>query len=63
LGLNGFEEVCGSVEVQCVCNDFRVVAESRREERQDREGLSEVLERWAGREMRDSYFVCMTVVT
>jgi len=29
------------------CNGFRVVEESRREEKRDREGFSEVLERWA----------------
>jgi len=47
LGLNGFEEVCGPAEVQCVCNGSRVVGESRREERRDREEFSEILKRWA----------------
>ena len=63
LELNGFEEVYGPQEVQCVCNGFRVLGESRREERRDREGFSAVFERWAWKEMRDSYFVCMAVPT
>ena len=50
LGLHGFEEVCEPEEVQCVCNGFRVVGESRREKRRDRKGFSEVLERWAWKE-------------
>jgi len=47
LEINGFEEVCGPEEVKCVYNGFRVVGESRRHERRDREGFSAVLERWA----------------
>jgi len=47
LELNGFGEVCGPEEVWCVSNGFRVVGESRREVRRDREEFSEVLERWA----------------
>jgi len=45
LELNGSEEVCELEEVLCVCNGFRVVIESRREERRDGEGFSEALER------------------
>jgi len=37
----------------CLC----IVGESRKEEKRDKEGFCEVLERWAGKEMRDSYFV------
>ena len=47
MGLNGFQEVCGPEKVQCLCNGFRVVGDNRREERRDREGFSEALERWA----------------
>jgi len=47
LGLNRFEQVCGPEEVLWVRNGFRVAGESRREGRRDREGFSEVLERWA----------------
>jgi len=49
LGLNGFEKVCGPEEVNCICNGFRVVGESR--ERRDG-AEKDFLWFWRGRGLR-----------
>ena len=45
--MHEFEVVGGTEEVKRICDGFKVVGESRGEERRDREGFSEILEGWA----------------